>query len=93
MELEVFFKTYSKLVISFMNRKSSCGYATHFFFLIFVVFDFSRIIFCLTFDSRKETVRDTLDVCFLYGCVIEVYQLSVKKMMNGRGREVFFKNQ
>jgi hypothetical protein len=26
MELE----TYSKLVISFMNRKSSCGYATHF---------------------------------------------------------------
>jgi P2-related tail formation protein len=37
MELEVFFKiiqqTYSKLVISFMNRKSSCGYATHFFIL------------------------------------------------------------
>jgi hypothetical protein len=35
MELEVFFtiiqQTYSKLVISFMNRKSSCGYATHFF--------------------------------------------------------------
>jgi hypothetical protein len=34
MELEVFFtiiqQTYSKLVISFMNRKSSCGYATHF---------------------------------------------------------------
>jgi hypothetical protein len=34
-ELEVFFtiiqQTYSKLVISFMNRKSSCGYATHFF--------------------------------------------------------------
>jgi hypothetical protein len=38
MELEVFFtiiqQTYSKLVISFMNRKSSCGYATHFFWLI-----------------------------------------------------------
>jgi hypothetical protein len=37
MELEVFFtiiqQTYSKLVISFMNRKSSCEYATHFFFL------------------------------------------------------------
>jgi hypothetical protein len=37
MELEVFFtiiqQTYSKLFISFMNRKSSCGYATHFFFL------------------------------------------------------------
>jgi hypothetical protein len=37
MELEVFFtiiqQTYSKLVISFMNRKSSCGYATHFFCL------------------------------------------------------------
>jgi hypothetical protein len=37
MELEVFFtiiqQTYSKLVISFMNRKSSCGYATHFFYL------------------------------------------------------------
>jgi hypothetical protein len=36
MELEVFFQiiqqTYSKLVISFMNRKSSCGYATHFFY-------------------------------------------------------------
>jgi hypothetical protein len=35
MELEVFFtiiqQTNSKLVISFMNRKSSCGYATHFF--------------------------------------------------------------
>jgi hypothetical protein len=26
-----FLQTYSKLVISFMNRKSSCGYATHFF--------------------------------------------------------------
>jgi hypothetical protein len=39
MELEVFFtiiqQTYSKLVISFMNRKSSCGYATHFFLLKF----------------------------------------------------------
>jgi hypothetical protein len=38
MELEVFFttiqQTYSKLVISFMNRKSSCGYATHFFIFI-----------------------------------------------------------
>jgi hypothetical protein len=38
MELEVFFtitqQTYSKLVISFMNRKSSCGYATHFFLKI-----------------------------------------------------------
>jgi hypothetical protein len=38
MELEVFFtfiqQTYSKLVISFMNRKSSCGYATHFFYFI-----------------------------------------------------------
>jgi hypothetical protein len=37
MELEVFFtiiqQTYSRLVISFMNRKSSCGYATHFFIL------------------------------------------------------------
>jgi hypothetical protein len=37
MELEVFFtiiqQTYSKLVISFMNRKSSCGYATHFLLL------------------------------------------------------------
>jgi hypothetical protein len=37
LELEVFFtniqQTYSKLVISFMNRKSSCGYATHFFYL------------------------------------------------------------
>jgi hypothetical protein len=37
MELEVFFtiiqQTYSKLVISFMNRKSSCGYATHFFIM------------------------------------------------------------
>jgi hypothetical protein len=36
MELEGFFtiiqQTYCKLVISFMNRKSSCGYATHFFF-------------------------------------------------------------
>jgi hypothetical protein len=36
MELEVFFtiiqQTYSKLVIS-LNRKSSCGYATHFFLL------------------------------------------------------------
>jgi hypothetical protein len=34
MELGVFFKiiqqTCSKLVISFMNRKPSCGYATHF---------------------------------------------------------------
>jgi hypothetical protein len=41
MELEVFFtiiqQTYSKLVISFMNRKSSCGYATHFFLLIFII--------------------------------------------------------
>jgi hypothetical protein len=27
-------QTYSKLVISFMNRKSSCGYATHFFFIV-----------------------------------------------------------
>jgi hypothetical protein len=38
MELEVFFKiiqqTYSKLVISFMNRKSSCGYATHFYLFV-----------------------------------------------------------
>jgi hypothetical protein len=38
MELEVFFtiiqQTYSKLVISFMNRKFSCGYATHFFYSI-----------------------------------------------------------
>jgi hypothetical protein len=38
MELEVFFtiiqQTYSKLVISFMNRKASCGYATHFLFII-----------------------------------------------------------
>jgi hypothetical protein len=37
MELEVFFtiiqQTYSKLVISFMNRKSSCGCATHFFLI------------------------------------------------------------
>jgi hypothetical protein len=41
MELEVFFtiiqQTYSKLVISFMNRKSSCGYATHFFKLTPVI--------------------------------------------------------
>jgi hypothetical protein len=37
MELEVFFtiiqQTYSNFFISFMNRKSSCGYATHFFIL------------------------------------------------------------
>jgi hypothetical protein len=37
MELEVFFtiiqQTYSRLVIRFMNRKSSCGYATHFFYI------------------------------------------------------------
>jgi hypothetical protein len=53
MELEVFFtiiqQTYSKLVISFMNRKSSCGYATHFFILNFVVLiwnDFISLIFC-----------------------------------------------
>jgi hypothetical protein len=43
MELEVFFtiiqQTYSKLVISFMNRKSSCGYATHFFNTKAVLFD------------------------------------------------------
>jgi hypothetical protein len=42
MELEVFFtiiqQTYSKLVISFMNRKSSCGYATHFFLLLYCLF-------------------------------------------------------
>jgi hypothetical protein len=41
MELEVFFtiiqQTYSKLVISFMNRKSSCGYATH--FLLFILYN------------------------------------------------------
>jgi hypothetical protein len=39
MELEVFFtiikQTYSKLVISFMNRKSSCGYATHLYLCFF----------------------------------------------------------
>jgi hypothetical protein len=37
MELEVFFtiqQTYFVLVISFMNRKSSCGYATHFFLML-----------------------------------------------------------
>jgi hypothetical protein len=38
MELEVFFtiiqQTYSKLVISLVNRKSSFGYATHFLFFI-----------------------------------------------------------
>jgi hypothetical protein len=38
MELENLFLNYSanlylKHVISFMNRKSSCGYATHFYFL------------------------------------------------------------
>jgi hypothetical protein len=41
MELEVFFtiiqQTYSKLVINFMNRKSSCGYATHFFVSYFIL--------------------------------------------------------
>jgi hypothetical protein len=41
MELEVFFtiiqQTYSKLVISFMNRKSSCEYATHFFSCVLAV--------------------------------------------------------
>jgi hypothetical protein len=53
MELEVFFtiiqQTYSKLVISFMNRKSSCGYATHFFFEISAVMNTAneKIIFML----------------------------------------------
>jgi hypothetical protein len=44
MELEVFFtiiqQTYSKLVISFMNRKSSCGYSTH-FLINNAIYDFS----------------------------------------------------
>jgi hypothetical protein len=44
MELEIFFtiiqQTYSKLVISFMNRKSSCGYATHFFFAFILANNF-----------------------------------------------------
>jgi hypothetical protein len=42
MELEVFFtiiqQTYSKLVLSFMNRKFSCGYATHFFYYFYFFF-------------------------------------------------------
>jgi hypothetical protein len=45
MELEVFLtiiqQTYTKLVICFMNRKSSCGYATHFFSYKFK-FNFQR---------------------------------------------------
>jgi hypothetical protein len=40
MELEVFFTLIQqiilKLVISFMNRKSSCGYATHFFIRVLI---------------------------------------------------------
>jgi hypothetical protein len=40
MELEVFFTNIIKLVISFMNRKFSCGYATHFFHYVFMkIFD------------------------------------------------------
>jgi hypothetical protein len=57
MELEVFFtiiqQTYSKLAISFMNRKSSCGYATHFFSFesnqIFLI-DFDPLITNLVSD-------------------------------------------
>jgi hypothetical protein len=34
MDLEIFFTIIHKTVISFMNRKFSCGYATHLFFLL-----------------------------------------------------------
>jgi hypothetical protein len=64
MELEVFFtiiqQTYSKLVISFMNRKSSCGYATHFLYLIskkFVLFfqeEFQNLFFFLSTQLNFE---------------------------------------
>jgi hypothetical protein len=33
--LQLFSKLILKLAISFMNRKSSCGYATHFFYMTF----------------------------------------------------------
>jgi hypothetical protein len=36
--LQLFSKLILKLVISFMNRKSSCGYPTHFF--IGIIFQF-----------------------------------------------------
>jgi hypothetical protein len=35
--LQLFSKLILKLVISFMNRKSSCGYATHFFIGDFLI--------------------------------------------------------
>jgi hypothetical protein len=63
MELEVFFtiiqQTYSKLVISFMNRKSSCGYATHFNYFYFLNFFLKKIqivwkICYLTAHSSKR---------------------------------------
>jgi hypothetical protein len=49
MELEVFFtliqQTYSKIVISFMNRKSSCGYATHFFYMNLIICQYFLYIY------------------------------------------------
>jgi hypothetical protein len=46
--LQLFSKLILKLVISFMNRKSSCGYATHFFscctFCLLIIKTISRFI-------------------------------------------------
>jgi hypothetical protein len=43
----------------------------------------------LTWIYEERTVQ-----VFFYGCVIEVYVLNFsKKMVNGRGQELFFKNQ
>jgi hypothetical protein len=80
MELEVFFtiiqQTYSKLVISFMNRKSSCGYATHFFFSISANFFHSLIFFsfqnfvimkCKFVFAISNDIRHTMkNVCLTY---------------------------
>jgi hypothetical protein len=71
MELEVFFtiiqQTYSKLVISFMNRKSSCGSATHFFSFdlscSLVVLKSFRYYFCFPFKSIKTENMTRKKIC------------------------------
>jgi hypothetical protein len=55
MELEVFLQLFSKLilklVLSFMNRKSSCGYATHFFIILLILCVFERKEKCSSDDD------------------------------------------
>jgi hypothetical protein len=49
-----------KLVISFMNRKSSCGYATHFFVIKMIqFFEFEMNYYIILFSLLQVVVGTT----------------------------------